>query len=74
MIHCYICYSRNVDEECVCEKCEEHYCGDCSCTYNIHTQCDSNLCYECSDQRRRKSLTKDMIRENKINLLIDAER
>ncbi len=74
MIHCYICYSTNVEEECVCENCEEHYCWDCSCTYSIHTQCDSNLCYQCADHNRRKSLTRDMIRENKINLLIDAER
>lgn len=74
MIYCYICYSTNVEEECVCENCEEYYCWDCSCTYNIHTQCDSNLCYQCANHYRRKSLTKDMIRENKINLLIDAER
>ena len=68
-IHCYICYTTNVDEEYVCDKCEEHYCEDCSCTYDIHTQCDSNLCYECSDQHRRKFLTRETIRENKLNLI-----
>ena len=70
-IHCYICYTTNVDEEYVCDKCEEHYCGDCSCTYDIHTQCDSNLCYTCADQFRKKSLTKSMIRDNKLLLLLN---
>lgn len=70
MIHCHICYSTNIDEDFVCDRCEEHYCYDCSCTYNIHTQCDSNLCYECSDQRRRKPLTKDMIRDNKLIIIL----
>ena len=71
LIHCHICYTTNVDEDYVCDRCEEHYCWDCSCTYNIHNQCDSNLCYDCSDQSRRKPLTKDMIRENKINLIFN---
>ena len=70
-IHCYICYSTDVDEDYVCDRCEEHYCCDCSCTYNIHTQCDSNLCYECADHSRRKPLTKSMIRDNKLLLLLN---
>lgn len=70
MIHCHICYSTNIDEDFVCDRCEEYYCWDCSCTYDIHTQCDSNLCYECSDQRRRKPLTKDMIRDNKLMMIL----
>ena len=70
-IHCYICYTTNVDEDHICDRCEEHYCYDCSCTYNIHTQCDSNLCYTCADQFRKKSLTKSMIRDNKLLLLLN---
>lgn len=74
MIHCYICYSRNVEEEFVCDRCGEYYCEECSYTYTPHFQYEGSLCYWCSDQRRRKSLTKDMIRENKINLLIYVKR
>jgi hypothetical protein len=70
-IHCYICYTTDVDEDYVCDNCEQHYCWDCSCTYNIHTQCDSNLCYECANHSRKKSLTKSMIRDNKLLLLLN---
>ena len=70
VIFCYICYSTNVEEDHICDRCEEHYCYDCSCTYDIHTQYDSNLCYHCACHYRRKSLTRDMIRENKINILL----
>ena len=70
-IHCYICYTTYLDEELVCDRCEEHYCWDCSCTYDIHTQCDSNLCYTCADHFRKKSLTKSMIRDNKLLLLLN---
>ena len=69
VIFCYICYSTNVEEDHICDSCEEHYCYDCSCTYDIHTQCD-NLCFECADHSRRKYLSKDMLRENKINILL----
>ena len=37
----------------------------------IYTQCDSNLCYECADHSRKKSLTKSMIRDNKLLLLLN---
>ncbi len=71
LIHCHICYTTNVDEDFVCDQCDQYYCEDCSYTYSLHFQYEGSLCYDCSDQRRIKPLTKDMIRENKINLIFN---
>lgn len=70
MIHCHICYSTNIDEDFVCDRCNQYYCDDCSYTFSIHFQYEGSLCYECSDQRRRKPLTKDMIRDNKLMMIL----
>ena len=44
-IYCYICYTINVDEDYVCDSCDNH--------------------------SRKKSLTKSMIRDNKLLLLLN---
>ena len=69
MKHCHICYSPVVEEDMVCDRCEEIYCHDCSYTFLLHYQYEGSLCFWCSDQDRRKPLTKNDIRENKIRLL-----
>ncbi len=69
MIHCHICYSTAVDEDCVCDTCDEYYCQDCSYTFTLHYQHEGARCHWCADQYRRKTLTKEMIRENKLKLI-----
>lgn len=68
---CYICYG-STDDYMICDRCEEHYCDDCSYTFTIHYQYQGSLCYNCSDQSRRKKLTRDIIRDNKIKSLFVA--
>jgi hypothetical protein len=65
--YCYICYST--DECYICDRCEEHYCYECAYTFTIHYQYEGNLCYHCSDQRRKTPLTKELKRELKIKYL-----
>ena len=70
--HCYICYQLiKKDNILICDKCENQYCHDCSYTYSLHFQYEGSLCYWCSDQHRRKPLTKDDIRDNKLKLLFE---
>lgn len=71
--YCHICYSMNIDPEYVCDRCEQHYCWDCSYTFTIHYQYEGSLCHYCSDQRRRIPLTKDMKRDNKIKLVLSEK-
>lgn len=68
--HCHICYSTKV-EDCVCDRCEQHYCYDCSYTFSPHYQYEGSLCYHCSDQRRREPLTKEIIRNNKMKFILN---
>ena len=68
-IHCHICYSTNVDEEFICERCDQYYCEDCAAIFNSISQIDYNCCYECSDGNRIKPLHKDEIRNNKLKLI-----
>jgi hypothetical protein len=70
-MNCYICYSDNLDDEFICDKCEQHYCEECSYTYSIHYQYEGSLCYWCSDQNRRKKLTKEIIRNNKMKIILN---
>jgi hypothetical protein len=70
-IHCHICYSTNVDEDFICDKCDQYYCEDCSYTFSLHYQHEGARCYWCSDQNRKKPLTKQEIRHNKLLLLIN---
>lgn len=73
MKHCHICYSINVDDDFICDKCDNYYCENCSYTYTIHFQYEGALCYFCSDQeRKRKRPLKEDIRNNKIDLLINT--
>lgn len=69
MIHCYICYSTSVEEDCVCDRCDEYYCSECSYTFEYYYQHEGTRCHWCADQSRRKPLTKEMIRENKLKLI-----
>ncbi len=69
--HCHICYTLNVDDEFICDKCENYYCEDCSYSYTIHFQYEGGLCYHCSDQKRRNTLSKEDIRNNKILIIFD---
>lgn len=67
-ILCHICYVPT-EEEMLCDKCDQHYCEDCSYTFTIHVQYEGGLCHWCSDQRRRKPITKSEIRQNKLRLI-----
>lgn len=69
--HCHICYTLNVDDEFICDKCENYYCEECSYSYTIHFQYEGGLCYYCSDQKRRKTLSKEDIRNNKLFIIFN---
>lgn len=69
--YCHICYTTDVEDEFICDSCDNYYCEDCSYTFTLHYQFQGGRCYECSDQKRRKLLTKEMIRDNKIKFLIN---
>jgi hypothetical protein len=71
MNHCHICYSSRVDDDFICDVCDNYYCEDCSYTFTLHYQHQGPRCHFCSDQNRLKLLTKEMIRDNKIKLLIN---
>jgi hypothetical protein len=70
-LYCHICYSTNTEEYFICDRCENHYCEECSYTHSIHYQYEGSLCYWCSDQNRRKKLTKEIIRNNKMKLILN---
>jgi hypothetical protein len=69
MIHCEICYSLDTEDFLICDMCERQYCYDCSYIFTIHYQHQGSRCYICSEQKRRKPLTKEDIRDNKITLI-----
>ena len=70
--HCYICYTMVLGTDImVCDTCDEIYCEDCSYTFSLHYQHQGSRCHSCADQRRRKILTKEVIRDNKIKLFLD---
>jgi hypothetical protein len=68
--HCYICYEFE-DELFICDRCDNWYCYECSYSYTYHNPYEGNLCYLCSDQSRRKALTDNDIRNNKIKMCIN---
>ena len=68
--HCHICYSDQVDDRYNCEVCDNHYCDDCSATFNEHSQIDYNCCCHCSDQSPIVCKSKGDIRDNKLKLLL----
>ena len=74
MIYCHICYSTNVDEDFICDTCDQHYCEECSYTFTLHYQHEGPRCYWCADQGRRKPLSKADIRNNKLKMIFDVER
>lgn len=73
MKHCGRCYTMDVDEEFICDTCEEHYCEECSYTFTIHYQFQGSRCYLCADQFRRNKLELSTKRDNKIKLITFAK-
>ncbi len=69
-IYCHICYD-DTDDYMICDTCDNHYCDGCSYTYTLHYQHQGSRCYHCSDQRRRKPITKSQIRKNKLKRFIN---
>ena len=72
-MNCYICYSKNTDEDFICDRCDKYYCEDCSYTYSSHFQYEGSLCYWCSGQKRRKTLLKSDILNNKIKIILNED-
>lgn len=70
MEQCYICYSPDIDDEFICDRCDNHYCDECTYTYTLHYQYQGSRCYLCSGQSRIKKLTTDIIRENKLKSIL----
>lgn len=70
MNHCSICFIFPVDDNMICDLCDEHYCEDCSYTFTLHYQYQGSRCYQCSGQNRIKKLNKEDIRQNKIELTL----
>jgi len=68
-LFCHICYTMNIDEKFICDRCKQHYCEECSYTFTYHFQYEGSLCYYCSNQPRRKPLLKDVVRDNKLKLI-----
>lgn len=73
--HCYLCYSTRTDDDFICDTCDEYYCEDCSYTFGIYYQFQGSRCYMCADQdRRTKRLTREEIRDNKLELCLKSIR
>lgn len=73
MIHCHICYTENVDPEWICDKCDQHYCEDCSYTFSPHYQHQGSRCYQCADQERKERLKIEDIRDNKMIIFLNHD-
>lgn len=71
--HCHICYTMDVEPEFVCDRCDLHYCDECSYSFNLHYQFEGSRCHLCSDQPRRNRLDKILKRDNKIKLILHCE-
>ncbi len=68
---CYVIFYKDVlEEEILCDKCDNYHCEECSYTFSIHYQHQGSRCYLCADQRRRKILTKIEQRDNKLKLYL----
>lgn len=67
--YCYICYEINVDDDFICDTCDNYYCEDCSYTFSLHYQFQGARCYLCADQRRRNTLTKEDRRSRRIDYI-----
>jgi hypothetical protein len=67
---CYICYTLNIDEDFICDTCDNYYCEDCSYTFSLHYQHQGSRCYSCADQSRLNPLLKEVIRNNKLLILV----
>jgi hypothetical protein len=70
MIHCHICF-QVTDEDFLCDTCDEYYCDECSYTFSLHYQHQGARCHWCSDQSRRRPITKEEIRNNKLKLILN---
>jgi hypothetical protein len=68
---CHICFTLNIDENFICDICDNYYCEDCSYTFSLHYQFQGSRCYSCADQNRLNPLTKNLIRDNKLLILFN---
>jgi hypothetical protein len=68
---CHICFTKNIDENLICDRCDNYYCEDCSYTFSLHYQFQGSRCYSCAEQNRLKSLSKNLIRDNKLLILFN---
>ena len=68
IIHCHNCYTMKVDEDCVCERCEQYYCDKCSARMTYHNQIDYNCCCNCSYQDPKHVDFKKDVDKNLIEL------
>jgi hypothetical protein len=67
---CHLCYSMNIDDDFICDKCEEYYCEECSYTFSLHYQHQGSRCYLCADQNRRNKISVVNLRQNKTELYL----
>lgn len=65
---CYICYD-STEGEMICDICDQFYCHECSYSFTLFYQHEGSRCHYCSDQSRKSKLTKDKLRNNKIDYL-----
>lgn len=70
---CYICKSTNLEENWICDRCDQLYCEDCSYTFTLHYQFQGSRCYHCADQHRRNGLTKEEVYTRYENLSIKLD-
>jgi hypothetical protein len=70
---CYICYSSNIDDHNICDRCDNYYCDDCSYIFTYHHQYEGSECHYCSEQQRKVPGNLKMIRrDNLINNIING--
>lgn len=67
--YCHIC-GAETDVEYLCDSCDNYYCDTCSYVFTQFNS-EGNYCHECANQPRRKKLTIDEIRDNKLKQLLD---
>ena len=69
MIYCYICHDIT-EEDFICDICDNYYCEECSYTYGLYYQFQGSRCYKCADQDRRNKITKNDIRNRKLDKIL----
>ena len=72
ILHCHLCYTQDVDEEVVCERCEENFCFSCSAQFTLHGRIDYNCCYMCGDTDPCVKKEREEIYDNESKLISDS--